>query len=70
MGYTPVTEEDFLIDKTDILERGLKEFLSVYLEGAAACGKTTAVKMLLHLHAEVNSFLFLPCGNLNKNCKK
>ena len=31
----------------------MKRFPSLYLEGAAACGKTTAVKMLLSRHLEV-----------------
>lgn len=41
-----LTEEKFYIDKTSELEQALKEYSCVYLEGAAASGKTTAVRML------------------------
>lgn len=41
-----LTEEKFYIDKTDALEQALKEYSCVYLEGAAASGKTTAIRML------------------------
>lgn len=41
-----LTEEKFYIDKTGELKQALKEYSCVYLEGAAASGKTTAVRML------------------------
>ena len=40
------TDEKFYIDKSAGLEQALKEYPCVYLEGAAASGKTTAVRML------------------------
>lgn len=47
-----------LIDKTDRLEKCLAEFPSLFIEGAAACGKTTAVNMLLNAHPEMTSDVF------------
>lgn len=41
-----LTEEKFYIDKTAELEQALKEYPCVYLEGAAASGKTTAIRMI------------------------
>lgn len=46
------------IDKTDALEKGITVFPSIYIEGAAACGKTTAVKMLLSNHPETAFTVF------------
>ena len=43
----------FYIDKTEILEKGIGIFPSIFLEGSAASGKTTAVKMLLEKHPSV-----------------
>lgn len=52
MKYDALDCNDFYIDKTKQLEDALEKFPYIYIEGAAACGKTTAVKMLLHkLHA-------------------
>lgn len=48
------------IDKTEALERGIKAFPSIYIEGAAACGKTTAVRMLAEKHPEVEVRLLDP----------
>lgn len=45
------------IDKTEQLEKGIKRFPSIYIEGSAACGKTTAVKMLLQKHPEEKSYI-------------
>lgn len=39
-----------MIDKTESLEKGIAVFPSIYIEGSAACGKTTAVQMLLEKH--------------------
>lgn len=44
-----------MIDKTESLEKGIAVFPSIYIEGSAACGKTTAVRMLLEKHPEVQS---------------
>lgn len=40
------------IDKTESLEKGIAVFPSIYIEASAACGKTTAVHMLLERHPE------------------
>lgn len=42
----------YLIDKTESLEKGIAVFPSIYIEASAACGKTTAVHMLLERHPE------------------
>ena len=47
-----------LIDKTDVLEQGLAKYPSIFIEGAAACGKTTAVNMFLQAHPEATSDVF------------
>lgn len=44
-----------MIDKTKALEKGIIEFPSLYIEGAAVSGKTTAVKMLLEKHPEIEA---------------
>lgn len=48
--YHILNHKQHYIDKTGTLEKGIAVFPSVYIEGAAACGKTTAVKMLLSNH--------------------
>lgn len=50
--------KQYYIDKTRNLEKGIEVFPSIYIEGAAASGKTTAVKMLLAKHPEVTPFFF------------
>ena len=50
------------IDKTDALGRGLAKYPSIFIEGAAAIGKTTAVNMFLKAHPEATSDVF----NMNK----
>lgn len=50
------------IDKTDVLGRGLAKYPSIFIEGAAAIGKTTAVNMFLKAHPEATSDVF----NMNK----
>ena len=42
------------IDKTESLEKEIERFPSVYIEGAAGCGKTTMMRMLLEKHPEVD----------------
>ena len=42
------------IDKTECLEKEIERFPSVYIEGAAGCGKTTMMRMLLEKHPEVD----------------
>ena len=55
-----------LIDKTDVLEQGLAKYPSIFIEGAAACGKTTAVNMFLQAHPEATSDVF----HMNKESDK
>lgn len=56
-NYEISLQEQFYIDKSQALEGGLKTFPSIYLEGAASSGKTTAVRMLLDKHPEVESIV-------------
>ena len=53
--YKPLSKGQYYIDKTEGLEKGIGVFPSIYIEGAAASGKTTAVQMLLAHHPEVES---------------
>ena len=48
--------DDGYIDKTEVLEKGIRISPSIFLEGAAASGKSTAVKMLIGNHPEVSIF--------------
>lgn len=41
------------IDKTKALERAISRYPALYIQGAAASGKSTAVRMLLKKHPEV-----------------
>lgn len=45
--YEPFNNQQYYIDKTEFLEKGMATFPSLYIEGAAASGKTTAVRMFL-----------------------
>ena len=69
--YGLLNEYQLHIDKTSELEKGIVVFPSIYIEGAAASGKTTAVKMLLHNHPEVQAEVIwideLDGGNLLEN---
>ena len=56
--YGLLNENQLHIDKTECLEKGIIVFPSIYIEGAAASGKTTAVKMLLSKHPEVTYHVF------------
>lgn len=56
--YRLLDSNQYYIDKTEALEKGIELFPSIYIEGAAASGKTTAVKMLLEKHPEVEVFVF------------
>lgn len=56
--YEPFGENSYYIDKTEALEKGIAGFPSIYIEGAAASGKTTAVRMLLRKHPEVRAVVF------------
>lgn len=47
----------YMVDKTESLEKGIAVFPSVYIEGSAACGKTTAVRMLLKKHPEIQPYV-------------
>lgn len=42
-----------LIDKTSALEQAIRRFPALYIEGAAASGKSTAVQMMLKKHSEI-----------------
>lgn len=46
------------IDKTESLEKEIERFPSVYIEGAAGCGKTTMMRMVLEKHPEVDYAVF------------
>lgn len=46
------------IDKTKTLEEGIRRFPSIYIEGNAAAGKTTAVKMLRKKHPQTAVYSF------------
>lgn len=56
--YETLQKNQLYIDKTASLEKGIAVFPSIYVEGAAASGKTTAVRMLLEKHPEVSSYVF------------
>lgn len=43
----------YLIDKTAALEQAVGRFPALYIEGAAASGKSTAVQMMLKKHPEI-----------------
>lgn len=45
------------IDKTEALEKGIEVFPSIYIEGAAGIGKTSAVKMLLEKYPKTESVI-------------
>lgn len=46
-------KELLYIDKTEALEKGIELFPSIYIEGAAATGKTCAMRALRRKHPEV-----------------
>ena len=50
--------KDNCIDKTYELEKGIKMFPSIFIEGAVASGKTVAVKMFLEKQKDINFALF------------
>lgn len=52
-------KENRFIDKTQELEKGIRGFPSVFIEGAAASGKTVAVQMFLFKHPEMVPVYFL-----------
>lgn len=56
--YETFIQDQYYIDKTEALEKGIAAFPSIYIEGAAASGKTTAVRMLLGKHPEVRTVVF------------
>lgn len=57
------------IDKTKSLEEGISRFPSIYIEGNAAVGKSTAVTMLLEKHPETDSYI-LDVAEESQDCKK
>ena len=52
------TREDY-IDKTQVIEKGIKTFPSIFIEGAAASGKTVGVNMLIQKQKGINFVVFL-----------
>lgn len=56
--YKVSTHYGHYIDKTDRLQKGIEVFPSIYIEGAAASGKTTAVEMLLANREYVVPYVF------------
>lgn len=53
MNKMSLNRNKFYIDKTEELQKGIEGFPFVYIEGFAACGKSTAVNMLLEKYPEV-----------------
>ena len=51
------TREDY-IDKTQVIEKGIKTFPSIFIEGAAASGKTVGVNMLIQKQKGINFVVF------------
>lgn len=51
--YRNLQQKDSYIDKTNILEKEILGFPSIYIEGAAVSGKTTLVRMYLQKHPEI-----------------
>lgn len=56
--YIPKIENFYRVDKTEYLESRLMSYPSVYVEGAAASGKSTLVDMYAARHEEYEAFLF------------
>lgn len=56
--YESLERIPHIIDKTEFIERGITAFPSVFVEGAADSGKTTAVNLLLAKHPEVKTVSF------------
>lgn len=55
---TVLVKDKYYIDKTKMLEKGIVQFPSIYIEGAAGSGKTSAVRLLLKKHSEVTAEVF------------
>lgn len=53
--YRNLDQDTFYIDKTAVLETEILRFPSIYIEGAAASGKTTLVRMYLQKHSEIKA---------------
>lgn len=61
------------VDKTKTLEEGIRRFPSIYIEGNAAAGKTTAVEMLQKKHLKTATITFdltKESGNFSVFCEK
>lgn len=52
-------QEQLYIDKTGELQKGIEGFPFVYIEGSAACGKSTAVQMLLAKYPDTMHVIFV-----------
>ena len=57
MNKVNLNQNQLYIDKTEELQKGIEGFPFVYIEGFAACGKSTAVRMLLEKHPAVESYV-------------
>ena len=51
--------DDGYIDKTEVLEKGIRISPSIFLEGAAASGKSTAVRCSLEIIRRYPYFLLI-----------
>ena len=56
--YRQVSKYHKYVKKTEMLENDILAFPSIYIEGSASVGKTTAMKLLLQEHPEVEAFVF------------
>lgn len=63
MSKMNLNQNQLYIDKTEELQKGIEGFPFIYIEGFAACGKSTAVKMLLDKHPDVEHYVI----NMNSN---
>lgn len=55
MNKKNLVQKQLYIDKTEELQKGIEGFPFIYIEGFGACGKSTAVKMLLEKHPEAEN---------------
>lgn len=49
-----IKEKFMIIDKSNLIKKALENHPAVYIEGAAACGKTTAVNIFLEAHRDLD----------------
>lgn len=65
VGY--IGKRQHYIDKTEVLEKGIAAFPSIYIEGAAGTGKTSAVRMLLEKHSKTEYIILDALQDIGKN---